>query len=46
MAWNIDYEHDSEEVIRLKREIAEQGYFCHHRVRLSNIRLTFHRSLR
>jgi hypothetical protein len=25
MAWNIDYEHDSEEVILLKRRIAEQG---------------------
>jgi hypothetical protein len=25
MAWNIDYEHDSEEVILLKRQIAEQG---------------------
>ena len=28
MAWNIDYEHDSEEVIILKRHIAEQG--CWH----------------
>ena len=36
MAWNIDYERDSEEVIRLKRQIAEQGYFCPHRVRLPN----------
>jgi hypothetical protein len=27
MAWNIDYEHDSEEVIILKRHIAEQGYW-------------------
>lgn len=25
MAWNIDYEHDSEEVILLKKHIAEQG---------------------
>jgi len=25
MAWNIDYEHDSEEVIILKRHIADQG---------------------
>jgi hypothetical protein len=25
MAWNIDYEHDSEEVILLKRHIADQG---------------------
>jgi hypothetical protein len=25
MAWNIDYEHDSEEVVLLKRHIAEQG---------------------
>ena len=25
MAWNIDYEHDSEEVIFLKKHIAEQG---------------------
>lgn len=25
MAWNIDYEHDSEEVILLKKQIAEQG---------------------
>ena len=25
MAWNIDYEHDTEEVIILKRQIAEQG---------------------
>ena len=25
MAWNIDYERDSEEVILLKRRIAEQG---------------------
>jgi hypothetical protein len=25
MAWNIDYEHDSEEVILLKKYIAEQG---------------------
>jgi hypothetical protein len=25
MAWNIDYERDSEEVIHLKRQIAEQG---------------------
>ena len=28
MAWNIDYEHDSEEVILLKRQIAEQGPFA------------------
>jgi hypothetical protein len=25
MAWNIDYEYDSEEVILLKKHIAEQG---------------------
>jgi hypothetical protein len=25
MAWNIDYEHDSEEVVLLKKHIAEQG---------------------
>ncbi len=25
MAWNIDYEHDSEGVILLKKHIAEQG---------------------
>jgi hypothetical protein len=31
MAWNIDYEHDSEEVIILKRHIADQGsqHFIH-----------------
>jgi hypothetical protein len=36
MAWNIDYEYNSEEAIRLNRQIAEQGYFCHHRTCLSN----------
>jgi hypothetical protein len=25
MAWNIDYEHDSEEVVLLKKHISEQG---------------------
>jgi hypothetical protein len=43
MAWNIDYEHDSEEVILLKKHIAEQGSSGR---AVHNPRLTCHRCSR
>lgn len=46
MAWNIDYEHDSEEVIILKRHIAEQGSRHRHPPDFQSPGLTLHRCLR
>jgi hypothetical protein len=46
MAWNIDYEHDSEEVVLLKRHIAEQGRRHRHPPGFQSPRLTLHHCLR